>query len=63
MRDSGGDRSGVSTAHVDLWQIYVDGHRPHSLPGASDGAIRAEGGTVAESSTPHDEAGQEGDSR
>ena len=45
--------TGVPTAQVDLWQIYVDGHRPHSLPGADDGAIRVEGGTVAEFSTPH----------
>jgi hypothetical protein len=45
--------SGVPTAQVDLWQLYVGGHRPHGLPGADDGAIRIDGGEVAEVFTPH----------
>lgn len=45
--------SGAPTAQVDLWQIYVGGLRPHGLPGADDGAVRIEGGAVAEASTPH----------
>lgn len=45
--------SGVPTAQVDLWQIYVEGRRPRSLPGADDEAIRIDGGAVAEYSTPH----------
>jgi hypothetical protein len=45
--------SGVSTAQVDLWQIYVGGRRPHGLPGADDEALRIDGGAVAEISTPH----------
>jgi hypothetical protein len=45
--------TGVPTAQVDLWQIYVGGRRPHGLLGADDKAIRIDGGAVAESSTPH----------
>jgi hypothetical protein len=44
--------SGVPTAQVDLWQLYVNGRHPHGLPGAEDGALRIDGGAVAEVSTP-----------
>jgi len=44
--------SGVPTAQVVLWQIYVGGRRPHGLPGVDDEAIRIDGGAVAEFSTP-----------
>ncbi len=45
--------SKLETANIFLWQVYVDGRRPHGLPGADDSAIRIEGGAVADSSTPH----------
>ena len=38
---------------IAVWQIYIDGTRPTSMPGADDGAIKVSGGSVAENSEPH----------
>lgn len=38
---------------VEIWQVYVNGKRPTSMPGADDNAIKVSGGTIAESSKPH----------
>jgi len=38
---------------VNLWQIYIDGRRPRSLPGANDSAITIEGGSVPDTAQPH----------
>ena len=44
---------GEPTRSVELWQLYINGRRPHHLPGANDRAIRVEGGAIPNTSTPH----------
>lgn len=38
---------------VEVWQIYIKGKKPMSLPGARDDAISVSGGTISETATPH----------
>jgi hypothetical protein len=45
--------SGMPTPSIELWQLYINGHRPQRLPGANDRAIRVEGGTIPDTSVPH----------
>ena len=45
---------GEPTRSVELWQLYIDGRRPHHLPGGvMYRAIRVEGGAIPNTSTPH----------
>lgn len=44
---------GEPTRSAELWQLYINGRRPHHLPGANDRAIRVEGGSIPDTSTPH----------
>ena len=44
---------GEPTRSVELWQLYINGRRPHYLPGASERAIRVEGGSIPDRSVPH----------
>ena len=44
---------GEPTRSVELWQLYINGRRPRHLPGANDRAIRFEGGSIPDTSTPH----------
>ena len=44
---------GEPTRSVTLWQIYVDGKKPTSMPGADDSAIKVEGGATTNESTPY----------
>ena len=41
------------TRSIQLWQIYVNGKRPTSMPGADDSAINVSGGGIPETSTPY----------
>ena len=41
---------------VKIWQIYVDGFKPESIPGAMDEAIEISGGSPPEKSTPNERA-------
>lgn len=41
------------TRSVQLWQIYIDGKRPTSMPGADDSSITVSGGEIPEVSTPY----------
>lgn len=47
------DSAGEPTRSVELWQLYINGHRPHHLPGANDRAIRVEGGSIPNTSIAH----------
>lgn len=38
---------------VEVWQIYINGRKPASLPGAKDGAISVVGGAIPDTATPH----------
>jgi hypothetical protein len=38
---------------VEVWQIYVEGKRPTSIPGADDNAIKLSGGAIADTSKPY----------
>lgn len=42
------------TRSVAVWQLYVAGRRPTSLPHATDDRLQLLNGTVAEESRPHD---------
>lgn len=42
-----------STRSIELWQIYINGKRPTSIPGADDSAITVSGGDIPETSTPY----------
>jgi len=41
------------TRSVRLWQIYINGKRPISIPGADDAAIKVVGGVILEQSMPY----------
>lgn len=41
------------TRSIQLWQIYINGKRPTSMPGANDSAITISGGDILETSTPY----------
>ena len=38
---------------VEVWQIYIKGRKPTSLPGARDDAISLSGGTIPETAVPY----------
>ena len=38
---------------VEVWQIYIKGKKPVSLPGANDDAISVSGGTIPDSASPY----------
>jgi hypothetical protein len=38
---------------VEIWQIYINGHRPKSMLGADDSAISQKGGTIPDRATPY----------
>ena len=38
---------------VEVWQIYIKGRKPTSLPGAKDAAISVSGGTIPDSASPY----------
>lgn len=38
---------------VEVWQIYIKGKKPTSLPGARDDAISVSGGTTPETAVPY----------
>lgn len=38
---------------VEVWQIYIKGEKPKSLPGAKDGAISVVGGTIPDNASPY----------
>jgi hypothetical protein len=44
---------GEPTRSVEVWQIYINGKKPHSLRGADDSAIRVSGGETPETSSPN----------
>jgi hypothetical protein len=39
---------------VELWQLYVNGRRPHDLPLSDDGAFTVTGGVVADKALMHE---------
>lgn len=45
--------TGAPVRDIAVWQIYINGRRPHHLPGADDRAIHVESGTIPDVSTPH----------
>ncbi len=44
---------GKPIRNVQLWQIYINGKRPTSIPGADDSAFLVSGGTIQETSMPY----------
>lgn len=41
---------------IQLWQLYVDGRRPHDLPLSNDAAFALSGGAIPDSAVKHDAA-------
>jgi|688.fasta_scaffold644784_2 hypothetical protein len=41
------------TRCVEVWQIYVEGKRPTTIPGADDNAVKLSGGAIADTSEPY----------
>ncbi len=44
---------GEPTRSVQVWQIYINGKRPISLPGADDTAVTIKGGVIPDTAAPH----------
>lgn len=44
---------GKPTCSIKLWQIYINGERPNSIPGADDSSFSVRGGAIPDKSEPY----------